>query len=83
MEEENKDEDKRNECNKLNTMPRDGQLQQYNVFKTQTMGTRRRKIRNEEEQIAHLQKHVQSTKHPVGNTMAAKWSPYYRDFPES
>jgi hypothetical protein len=64
-------------------MPRDGQLQQHNAFKPQKKGTRRRKIRNEEEQIAHLRKHVQSTKHPVGNTTAVKWSPYYRDFPES
>jgi hypothetical protein len=64
-------------------MPRDGQLQQYNAFTPWTRGTRRRKIRDEEEQIARLQKCVQSTKHQEGSTTAAKRSPYYRDFPES
>ncbi len=51
-EEENKDEDKWDEPNKLNTMPRDGGLQQYNTSTPQTRGTRKRKIRDEEEQIA-------------------------------
>jgi hypothetical protein len=46
-------------------------------------GTRKRKIRDEDEQIAHLLKPVQSTKDPEGNTMAEKGSPYYRNFHES
>ncbi len=36
-----------------------------------------------EEQIAHLLKPVQITKHPEGNTPAEKGSPYYRNFPKS
>ncbi len=66
-------------------MPRDGQLQQYNTFTPQTRarGTRRRKIRDEEERIARTQKCVQTTQHPEGNTTTAKRSPYYWDFPES
>jgi hypothetical protein len=83
LEEENEDDNKQNERNKLNTMPRNGRLQQYNASTPRTRGTRRRKIWDEEERIAHLQKCVQSTKHPEGNTMAAKWSPFYRDFPKS
>jgi hypothetical protein len=66
--------------NKDNTMPRDGCLQQYNDFTPQTRGTRRRKIRDEEIRNARLLKHVQTTKHPEGNTMAEKGSPYYRNF---
>jgi hypothetical protein len=38
---------------------------------------------DEEEQIAHQLKHVQSTMHLEGNTTAEKGSPYYRNFPES
>jgi hypothetical protein len=64
-------------------MPRDGGLQQYNNSTPQVRGTRRRKIRNEEEWNARLVKHVQSTKHPEGNTTAEKESPYYKKFPES
>ncbi len=69
------------EVNKDNTMPRDGQLQQYNNSTPQMRGTRRRKIRNEEERNARPVKCVQSTKHPKGNTTAEKGSPYYRNFP--
>jgi hypothetical protein len=54
LEEENKDEDKQDEHNKLNTMPRGEQLQQYNASTPQIRGTRKRMIRDEEEQIAHL-----------------------------
>jgi hypothetical protein len=64
-------------------MPRDGQSQQYNNSTPQTMWTRRRKIRNEEERNACPVKLVQSTKHPEGNTTAEKGSPYYGNFPES
>jgi hypothetical protein len=71
------------EVNKDNTMPRDGRLQQYNNSTPQTRGTRRRKIRDEEERNAHPVKRVQSTKHLEGNTTAEKGSPYYRNFPES
>jgi hypothetical protein len=71
------------EENKDNTTPRDEQLQQYNASPLQTRGTRRRKIRDEEGWNAHPLKCVQSTKHPEGNTMAEKGSPYYRNFPES
>jgi hypothetical protein len=39
------------EENKDNTMPRDEQSQQYNASTPQVRGTRRRKIRDEEEQI--------------------------------
>ena len=53
LEEENKDDDKQDEGNKLNSTPKDGQLQQYNVSTPQTRGTRRREIRDEKEQIAH------------------------------
>jgi ubiquitin C-terminal hydrolase len=63
-------------------MQRDGQSQQYNDSTPQTRG-RRRMIRNEEEQNARPVKHVQSTKHPKGNTIAEKGSPYYRNSPES
>ncbi len=58
-------------------MPRDGRLQQYNNSTPQTRGTRRRKMRDEENQNARPLKHVQTTKHPEGNTMAEKGSPYY------
>ncbi len=64
-------------------MPRDGQLQQYNDSTPQMRGTRRKKIRNEEERNACLVKHVQSTKHPEGITTAEKGSPHYRNFPKS
>jgi hypothetical protein len=40
------------EENKDNTMPRDGRSQQYNASTPQARGTRRRKIKDEEEQIA-------------------------------
>ncbi len=40
-------------------------------------------MRDEENQNAHPLKRVQTTKHPEGNTMADKGSPYYRNFPES
>jgi hypothetical protein len=40
--------------NKDNKMPRDGQSQQYNVSTPQMRGTRRRKIRDEEERNARL-----------------------------
>jgi hypothetical protein len=43
------DECNSEEVNKDNTMPRDGQVQEYNNSTPQTRGTRRRKIRNEEE----------------------------------
>ncbi len=66
-----------------NTMPRDGWLQQYNASTPQKRGTRRRKIRDEEEQIAHPLKHGQSTKHPEGNTTTEKGSLFYRNFPKS
>jgi hypothetical protein len=55
LEKESKDEDERDQRNKLNTMPRDGRSQQYNASTPQTRGTRRRKIRDEEEQIARPQ----------------------------
>ncbi len=71
------------EANKDNTTPRDGRLQQYNNSTPRRRGTRRRKIRNEEERNAHPVKHVQSTKHPEGNTTAEKGSLYYRNFSES
>jgi hypothetical protein len=71
------------EVNEDNTMPRDGGLQQYNDSTPQTRGTRRRRIRDEEEQNARLLKRVQSTKHPEENTTADKGSPYYRNFPKS
>jgi hypothetical protein len=83
LQEENKDEDEWDEGNKLNLMPRDGQLQQYNASTPQTRGTRIRNIRDEEEQIACPQKRVQTTQHLEGNTTAAKQCPYYRDFPKS
>jgi hypothetical protein len=54
LEEENKDEDERDKRNKLNTMPRDGQLQQYNASTPRTRGTRRRKIRDEKERIGPM-----------------------------
>jgi hypothetical protein len=69
--------------NKDNMMPKDGRLQQYNNSTPQTRGTRRRKMRDEEKQNAHPLKRVQTTKHPEGNTTAEKWSPFYRNFPES
>jgi hypothetical protein len=62
-------------------MPRDGQLQQCNDSTPQTRGTRRRKMRDEKNRNAHPLKCVQTTKHPEGNTMAEKGSPYYRNFP--
>jgi ubiquitin C-terminal hydrolase len=71
------------EENKDNMAPRDGRSQQYNTSTPQTRGTRRRKIRDEEQRIAHPLKCVQSTKHPEGNTTAEKVSPYYRNFPGS
>jgi hypothetical protein len=79
------EDDKRNseEVNKDNTMPRDGQSQQYNKSTPQTRGTRRRKIRHEEERNDRMVKPIQSTKDPEGNTMAEKGSPYYRNFTES
>jgi hypothetical protein len=77
------DEHDSKEVNKDNTMPRDGRLQQYNDSTPQTRGTRSRKIRNEEERNSRPVKCAQSTKHPEGNTMAEKGSPYYRNFPES
>ncbi len=64
-------------------MPRDGRSQQYNASTPKTRGVRRRKIRDEEEQIAHPLKRVQSPKHLEENTMAEKGSPYYRNFPKS
>jgi hypothetical protein len=77
LEEENKDEDKQDEGNKLNLMPSGGQSQQYNASTPQTRGTRRRKMRDEEYRIACPQKYVQTTQHPVGNTTAAERSSYY------
>ncbi len=70
------------EENKDNTMPRDGWSHQYNASTPQTRGTRRRKIRDEEERITRPLKRVQSTKHLEGNTTAEKGSPYYRNFPK-
>jgi ubiquitin C-terminal hydrolase len=64
-------------------MPRDGQSQQYNDSTPQVRGTRRRKMRDKENQIARQLKRVQTTKHPEGNIMADGGSPYYRKFPES
>jgi ubiquitin C-terminal hydrolase len=64
-------------------MPRDGRLQQFNNSTPQTRGTRRRKMRDEENQNARPLKRVQTTKHPEGNTTADKGSPYYRIFPKS
>jgi ubiquitin C-terminal hydrolase len=64
-------------------MPSNGQSQQYNNSTPQTRGTRRRKMRDEENQNAHSLKRVQTTKHPEGNTMAEKGSPYDRNFPKS
>jgi hypothetical protein len=58
-------------------MPRDGQSQQYKASTPKTRETRRRKIRDEEEQIACPQKPVQATQHLEENTTAAKQSPYY------
>jgi hypothetical protein len=49
LEQENKDNNEWDERNKLNTMPRDGRLQQYNASTPRMRGTRRRKIRDEEE----------------------------------
>jgi hypothetical protein len=60
------------EVNKDNTMPRDGGLQQYTDSTPQTRGTRRRKIRNEEERNARPVKRVQTIKHLEGNTTAEK-----------
>jgi hypothetical protein len=71
------------EVNKDNMTSRDGQSQQYNNSTLQMRGTRKKKIRNEEERNAHPVKHVQSTKHSEGNTTAEKGSPYYRNFPKS
>jgi hypothetical protein len=71
------------EVNKDNMAPRDGGLQQYKDSTPQTRGTRRRKIRDEEEQNARPLKRVQSTKHPEGNSTAEKGSPCYRNFPKS
>jgi hypothetical protein len=77
------DERHSEEVNEDNMMLRDGRLQQYIDSTPQTRGTRRRKIRNEEERNARLVKRVQSTKHPEGNKTAEKGSPYCRNFPES
>ncbi len=71
------------QVNEENTMPSDGQLQQYDNSTPQTRGTRRRKMRDEENRNARPLKRVQTTKHPEGNTTADKGSPYYRNFPES
>jgi hypothetical protein len=60
--------------------PRDEQLQQYNDSTPQTRGTRRRKMRDEENRNACLHTCVQNTKHLEGNTTAEKGSPYYRNF---
>jgi hypothetical protein len=76
-------EDNKRVADKVNkdyTMPRDGQSQQYNDSTPQTKGTRRRKMRNEENRNACPLKRVQTTKHPEGNTTAEKGSPYYRNF---
>ncbi len=70
--EEKKDVAEGDERNKLNLMPRDGRSQQYNASTPQMRGTRKRKIRDKEEQISRPQKHVQSTQHWEGNTTAAK-----------
>ena len=56
LEEENEDDGKQDEDHKLNLTPRDGQSQQYNASPPQTRVTRRRKMRNEEKQIARMQK---------------------------
>ncbi len=40
-------------------------------------------MRDEENWNARPLKHVQTTKHPEGNTTVDKGSPYYRNFPES
>jgi hypothetical protein len=69
--------------NKDNMMPRDGRLQQFNNSTPQTRGTRRRKMRDEENRNARLLKCVQTTKHPEGDTTAEKRSPHYRNFPKS
>jgi hypothetical protein len=69
--------------NKDNTMPKDRRSQQYNNSTPQMTGTRRRKMMDEEKRNACLLKHVQTTKHPKGNTTAEKGSPYYRFFLES
>jgi hypothetical protein len=69
--------------NKDDTMPKDGQSQQYNNSTPQMRGTRRRKMRDEEIRNARPLKPVQTTKHPEGNTTAEKGSPYYRKFPKS
>jgi hypothetical protein len=53
-------------------MPRDEQSRQYNNSTPQRRGTRRRKMRDEENQNACLLKCVQTTKHPEGNTMAER-----------
>ncbi len=39
-------------------------------------------MRDEENQNARLLKRVQITKHPEGNTITEKGSPYYRNFPQ-
>jgi hypothetical protein len=49
LKEESKDDDKRDQDNKLNSMPRDIQSQQYEASTPQTRGTRRRKNRDEAE----------------------------------
>jgi hypothetical protein len=61
--------------NKDNTMPRDGRLQQYNNSTPQTRRAGRRKMSDEENWNARPLKHVQTTKHPEGNTTAEKGSP--------
>jgi hypothetical protein len=78
-----KDDERIAEVNEDNTAPRDGQSQQYNDSTPQTRGTRRRKMRDEENQNACPLKRVQTTKHPERNTTAEKGSPYYINFPES
>jgi hypothetical protein len=77
------DERVSDKVNKDNTMPKDGQSQQYNNSTPQTRGIRRRTMRDEEKRNARPLKRVQTTKHPEGNTMAEKGSPYYRNFLES
>jgi hypothetical protein len=64
-------------------MPRDGGLQQCNNSTPQTRGTKRRKMRDEENWNACPLKRFQTTQHPEGNTTADKGSPYYRNFPKS
>ncbi len=64
-------------------MPRDGRSQQNSNSTPQTRGTRRRKMRDEENRNTHPLICDQTTKHPEGNTTAEKGSPYYRIFPES